>query len=1047
MSQISATSARKASFELRASSTAFASAEVNPIECESTSVELHIGVLPLRTVFWSESRQLLCLLVLSTFLFVLATLPVFAQPYTLEVSQYLHTSWTSQEGFFRGVINSVAQTSDGYLWVVTGTGGLFRFDGVRFSEWKPPANDSLPRKPLHHLLGSRDGSLWIAGIGLAELKANGEFRTYHQLDGTLIEAGLIEDKDGAIWAGGNAQSHNSALCRFYHGESECFPSDSFLGSWVAALHEDEKGQLWAWAGNGLWSVRPNPPRNVAPLPREVTQIYAFDEDPSGTLVFSTGDDMKMMTPDGKISLYSIEVGHARALLKDREGDLWVGTAGQGIVHVHQGRTDRFTTSDGLSSNSVVHIFQDREGNLWVGTNRGLDKFTKPAVPNMTSKQGLSNDYVNSALIDRKGVPWIGTRDGLNSLDNDRAIKSTIKLPNDFVTSLFETSKGGMLVATDDPKGMLWFNGDRVDRLPLASGNNVFDVAEDNRGDLWVASRELGLLHLRENGSLVEAFGPKIGGIALTFDPKRDGLWLTSSRGTLRFFKDGKYVEEYGPKDGLGQGIIRDPQVDNDGGVWASTRVGLARLKNGRISVLSSKNGLPCDAVHWMRQGRDHNVWLYTECGLVALSETDLSAWIADPLHTVAIVHYFDNTDGVENVAYNGWYTPQATTTTDGRILFATTSGLSILDPSNLNQNTFAPPVHIEEIIADEREVGGSGRISLPVKVHSIHIAFTALSFAAPRKVRFRYKLQGYDPDWSSPVSLRQVTYTNLPPGNYEFRVIACNNDGLWNTTGDTVSFFIPPAFYQTLWFKVLTAISIAGLLWSLYLLRLKQATANVQTRLLGQLEERERIARELHDTLLQGFQGITLRMHGVSKNLNGQDPIRRMMEEVLERADEVLREARLRVRNLRRRTSDEDDLPDRLTKCGRELSKDHAATFTLAIVGEPKALESTVQDEAYRIAAEALANAFRHASASKIETEVTYNSSTLRIRVRDDGVGIDRAVRSNGQPGHWGLTGMRERAEAIRAELSIWSRESAGTEVELVIPASIAYPRDKTKAN
>ena len=246
-------------------------------------------------------------------------------------------------------------------------------------------------------------------------------------------------------------------------------------------------------------------------------------------------------------------------------------------------------------------------------------------------------------------------------------------------------------------------------------------------------------------------------------------------------------------------------------------------------------------------------------------------------------------------------------------------------------------------------IRGSGRASLPVKVRSLHIAFTALSFAVPGKVRFRYKLQGYDADWSSPGSLRQATYTNLPPGNYEFRVVACNNDGVWNTTGDALSFFIPPAFYQTIWFKVLLAITIAALLWSLYLLRLKRATADVQKRLLAQMDERERIARELHDTLLQGFQGITLRMQGVAKSMSIEDPPRKMIEEVLDRADEVLREARHRVRDLRRRTTDENELMDRLTKCGKELSKDHATVFTLAIVGEPRALESTVQDETYRM--------------------------------------------------------------------------------------------------
>jgi signal transduction histidine kinase/ligand-binding sensor domain-containing protein len=1021
-------------------------AEVNPIRREWTSLEQYIGVLPTRIAFWFKSWQVLCLFVPPTLFFLIAAVPVFAQEHTLEVSQYLHTSWTAEEGFFRAGIESVTQTSDGYLWAATPTGSLLRFDGIRFSEWKPPGNDSLP-KPLFHLLGSKDGSLWIAGIGLAELKANGEFRRYHQLDGTWITGGLIEDKDGEIWAGGAGPPQSPKLCRLNHGESECFPADSFLGSQVGALHEDRKGQLLVCTTTGVWRLRPGPPEKVALMPAKLILDSAFEEDANGTLVFAAGDDMKTVTGDGNVTRYPIAIVEAHALLKDRDRDLWFGTD-QGVIHLHEGRIDRFNNLDGLSSNEVRCIFQDREGNLWVGTESGLDKFYKPAVPKMTSKQGLSHDFVTSVLSDREGVPWVGTDGGLFRFDNGRLVKSKMKVLKEYICSLFETSKGRMLVATGDSHGLMWVDGDKVSRLRVASGENVFGVAEGDRGDLWVASRELGLLHLNPNGKIIETFDGKILGkfsiIALAYDPGRDGLWLTSPIGDLGFFKSGKFLEQYGTADGLGEGNLRDPQVDKDGGVWVSTRVGLAHLSSGKISVLSRKNGLPCDGVHWMRHDRDHNVWLYTECGLVAFSETELSSWIAQPSHTIAIAHYLDNTDGVANVAISGWYTPLVAITADGRILFAGT-GLSILDPSNLNQNSLPPPVHIEEVTADGREFGGSARVSLPARAHSVQIAFTALSFAAPRKVRFRYKLQGYDKDWSSPALLRQATYTNLPPGNYEFRVMACNNDGVWNTAGDTLNFFIPPAFYQSLWFKALVAITFAALLWSFYLLRLKRATADVQKRLLAQMEERERIARELHDTLLQGFQGVTLRVQGVAKNIPNHDPLRKNLDDVLDGADEVLREARHRVRDLRRRTTDENELPARLTKCGQELSKDHTATFTLAVVGEPKVLESTVQDEAYRIAAEALTNAFRHASASKIETEVTYDSSALRIRVRDDGVGIDKAVLSNGQPGHWGLTGMRERAHAIRAELKLWSRESAGTEVELVIPAAIAYPRDQRK--
>lgn len=293
---------------------------------------------------------------------------------------------------------------------------------------------------------------------------------------------------------------------------------------------------------------------------------------------------------------------------------------------------------------------------------------------------------------------------------------------------------------------------------------------------------------------------------------------------------------------------------------------------------------------------------------------------------------------------------------------------------------------------------------------------------------------------------RTATYMALPAGSYTFEVQGATRHGPWNTSGATLNIRLLAPWWKTLSFRLCVFFLAVFTLAMAYLLRVRQLAHTYNLRLDERVAERTRIARELHDTLLQGFQGITLRMQGVSKKMPMQGPIRKMMEEVLDRGDEVLREARVRVRNLRRRTTHENELRDRLAKCGEELSEDHAARFTLAVVGTPKALESTVQDEACRIASEALTNAFRHASASQIETEVTYDSSALRIRVRDDGIGINKAVLSNGQPGHWGLTGMRERARAIRAELNIWSREAAGTEVELVIPASIAYPREEIKA-
>jgi signal transduction histidine kinase/ligand-binding sensor domain-containing protein len=975
--------------------------------------------------------------------FLFATPTLVAQLRSLDVSQYLHTSWTAQEGFFRGGIDSLAQTPDGYLWL-TSAAGLLRFDGVRFVEWKPPGNDPLPRSPLEALLVSKDGSLWIGGRGLAELRTDGAFRRYHELDGLQVEA-LAEDKDGAIWAGGSSQPGSSPLCRVYRGKGECYGDTKFMGGWVTALYTDQKGRLWAGANDGIWRIRPGPPMRVAPFP---SVVRLFAEDANGTLVFSDGgDEVKALTNEGKVKDYLTRIDGkpvtAWAILNDREGALWIATGGQGIVHIHEGRTDRFTTLDGLSFDFATAIIQDREGNVWVASVSGLDKFTKPAVPRLTRKEGLSEETVESVLTDSDGVSWIGTDGGLDELIGGRLITSNVKLPNSKVTSLFETSTGHMLLATNTPNGMVWLEGRKTVPLRAASGENVFEVAEDRHGDLWVVNRESGLLHLRENGDIVETFSRNDLGLRamlLAFDPIRDGIWLTSTFGELWFFKSGRIVERYGQADGLGDGLLQDPQVDKDGAVWVGTRIGLARLMNGRIAVLGRKNGLPCDAVHWMRRDKDHNVWLYMECGLVSFPERDLSSWIARPSRAVAITHYLDNTAGVQNSLYNGWYTPQTATTKDGRILFTTTSGLSVLDPHNLNQNTLPPEVHIEEITADGREIESAGHVSLPERVRNIHFAYTAPSFAAPRKVRFRYKLEGYDEDWSDPVSVRQATYTNLPPGNYTFRVIACNNDGVWNETGAQLAFTIPPAFTQSLLFKMICFLGFIGLVYLAYRFRIRQVTLQLRGRMYERLAERERIARDLHDTFFQGIQGLLLRFHTATSQLSKEEPARQIFEETLKQSDQVMLEGRELVLDLRATASEQNDLPTAFSNFGEGMRRGSSCDFKVVVNGAIRSLHPVVFEELFKIGKEALSNSFRHSGAHSIEVELNYERSELRIRIRDDGTGIDSTILRQGhRDGHFGLPGMRERAQKVGAHLDVWSKSAAGTEVELRIAARIAY--------
>jgi len=368
--------------------------------------------------------------------------------------------------------------------------------------------------------------------------------------------------------------------------------------------------------------------------------------------------------------------------------------------------------------------------------------------------------------------------------------------------------------------------------------------------------------------------------------------------------------------------------------------------------------------------------------------------------------------------------------------------LQMVDPAHLEYNSMRPPVHIEGIIADRKSYSPREGLRLPPLLRDLEIDYTALSFVTPKKMLFRYKLENHDTEWQEAGTRRQVFYTDLPPGRYRFHVIACNNDGVWNETGDALNFSIAPTFYQTAWFRMVLFVLAAGVLWLFYFFRLQRATEQIQERLGARMEERERIARELHDTLLQGFQGLMLRLQAVLKTVPAEEPTHQMIESVLDRADQVLLEGRQSVRDLREEGAGGNELSGALVRCGEELAEGKASLFSLSVVGPPQALAPIVFNEVYRIGREALINAFQHSHAAKIELELTYSDSQLCLRIRDDGAGIDPDILGAGKPGHWGLSGMRERARKIAAQLNIWSKPGAGTEIELTIPAKVAYPQE-----
>ena len=979
----------------------------------------------------------------------------FALNSSLDVSQYAHASWRISDGFSEGIIQSIAQTADGYLWLGTEF-GLRRFDGVRAVPWEPPAGQHLPNSDIRSLHGARDGRLWIGTFrGLASWKDR-QLTHYPELDGHVIEA-LLEDREGTIWVAGWALS-TGRLCRIQSGSIECYGEDGRFGSGVTPLYEDRGGNLWAGAMNGLWRWKLGSP-NLYPMPDPAQRIYALLESDDGGLLIAQHTGITKLR-NGKFEAYPLPAGfQPHRLLRDHDGGLWIGAlVDRGLLHIHNGRTDRFTRADGLSGRSVTSLFEDRENNIWVATGDGLDRFRDFAIPTFSDQQGFSSGGIFSVLTARDGSLWLGASDGLNrwttgqitvyryrGLAGVRAGSAADSGLPDKPQSLFQDAHGQLWVGTQS--GIAFLKADRF--VPVASVpyGIVFSFTDDGTGNIWVSHQE-GLLRLF-GARVVERIpwarlGRRLPANALLYDSVQGGLWLGFRDSGVAYFRDGQLRASYAGAEGLGEGEVRGFYVDRNSTLWTSTAGGLSRIKDGHILTVTSQNGLPCNTVHWMMEDDGGSVWLYLACGLVRISWSELEAWASHPTQTIHAT-VFDSFDGVSSQRFAGGYDSVVAKSADGKLWFVRHGGVSVIDPHHLPFNELPPPVHIERLSADDKVYDATNGLRLPPRIRNLAIDYTALSFVAPEKVRFRYQLEGQNRNWHEVVNDRRVQYTNLAPGTYRFRVMASNNSGVWNEAGDTLSFSIAPAYYQTRWFAAMVALGIATLLWVAYRLRIRQLAHQFNRTLDARVSERTRIARDLHDTLLQSFQGALLRFQSVANVIKTRpDEASQRLERALDQAEAAITEGRNAVQGLRASATTVNDLANGIAAISLQLTSDRppgpVPSIDVAVDGESRDLNPIVREEAFRIASEALRNAIKHAHAQHIGVTIYYERRQLRLVIRDDGKGIDAETMARQQvASHFGLPGMRERAAIVKGQLDVRSEPGAGTEIELRVPERTAY--------
>ena len=965
-----------------------------------------------------------------------------AADFTPTLTQYAHTSWRVQDGDLGGAANGITQTKDGYIWVAT-EAGLERYDGMRFSHWKLPTDT-----PVLAVHGSRDGGLWVGQEGgIAHL--HDRLVDAISVSQVWYEA-FYEDRSGAMWVA-RTRTHNAAdgaLCKIQDRTATCFGAASGQPcSFSAALAQDNRGDLWlgdehrvcAWRpGGGTLNpsvfIRDNITVSAFALEGDGSMLVGFAESGSGRgLQIFTHNGQKPFRADGLKG----ETLQVYALFRDRHGALWIGTSNDGIYHVDGNRVDHFTTADALSSNRVNGFFEDREGNVWAATSGGVDRFNLLSVSAFTTREGLTADAVTAVLARRDGSVWIGT-DGEIDIRRNGIISRVAEgdLAGRKISSMLEDATGKVWVGVDS--GLMVYDGRRFRTVPnrgCGALGLMAGLAEDDQNNIWalVVGRPYRLYKIHE--------GQCLGEIHLPSNAKPEAIgsadgavWIFDDKSSVEIYKAGQYKIIPFP---IRVSFPRLTVVENEQAIL-STQRGAYFFNKGRWILIDSSRGLPCNSVEAGLFDKQGALWLNTRCGMVIAAKSDWDRFLEHPQEKLR-VRVLDQGDGARSGV--GSFRPAASVSPDGRLWFATDNVLLSVDPAHLSANLMQPPVHIEQLVADHRPYALGHEIALPPLTRDVEIDYAGLSLIAPQKVRFRYRLSGIDKDWQDVGTRRAAFYMNLKPGHYRFQVIACNNDGVWNNEGDTVAFWLRPAFYQTLWFRALALLLLVGLVWLGLFLRVRYVTSQIETRLSERQAERIRIARELHDTLLQGFQGLLVRFQVVADAIPPGESAKPLMEAVLDRADEILVEGRDRVRDLRSAEDHGSDLFDELERLSFRLESDGCVAIEVRTSGAPRPLNIDAQREMLSIAKEALTNACRHSRATAIFCDLSFTASRVRLVFGDNGVGIDDDVlRAGGREGHWGLTGMRERAREIGAVLRIHSN-SDGTRIELSLNRYIAYFR------
>ena len=965
----------------------------------------------------------------------------------------VHQSWTFKDGAPEGV-QALAQTADGYLWLGTQF-GLFRFDGRHFEAFQSAFGDQLMSTSVSALMSDPTGGLWVGYLfgGFSFVK-NGKVTNFvESVASTQTVLGFAQDRNGIVWSATGA-----GLWRF--DGSAWLPITNAWNAPVGLIYQvgfDREGILWAlggWSdvGRQLFYLLPDS-RHFQKAGDNLAAKLSWDADHTvlTTHEHRPSEPGSGINLDDSLPAYPILRKDSGQIL-DRADGIWIMPIAYPFLMRHPAGESLSETLRKVSpSNSEVYkqnpnhfaFMVDREGAVWFGDSKGIHRFSYSPLMN----QEFPKEEPTFALTaDEGGAVWVVAGDYNSTTlyrvaDGIATEKSQQNLQNFAYRapdrSLWFGGKGGLWRAVN---GTL----NRIELPPEVAQNAIGPrtITQDRSGGMWVSFSGATLYRYADgiwtlNGGRSD-FPKQL--ILIEFTDSVGRVWFGSSRSRLTVL-DGHRLLTFGPSDGLRVGNIT-AIYGRGSEIWIGGEFGLQQFDNGRFHTIQSVDKEFLRGISGIVETANGDLWLNALGGIFHVRRAEILEALKNPEHQV-IGERFGRSEGLPGLPLQIWPIPTAIEGTDGRLWFTVNNGVVWLDPTRVSNRSPPPPVSIQSMSADDKGYEPDQRPSFPAGTSNVQISYAAVSLLNPEAIRFRYKLQEMDNDWHEAGSSTSVNYRSLPPGLYHFEVGASDANGLWSDKTATAEFTILPAFYQTNWFRALCAMLLLLLAWAGYQLRIRRLHRQFEMTLDARVAERTRIARDLHDTLLQSFHGLLLRFQ-TAFNLLPDRPAesKQVLASAIDQAAEAITEGRDAVQGLRTSATEMNDLADSIRALGEELADENSAETVLRVEvqGTPRALHPIVRDEVFRIAGEALRNAFRHAAAKQIEVELRYDERQLRVRVRDDGKGIDPEVlRAEGREGHFGLRGMRERAKLAGGKLTVWSGLDTGTEVELSIPAPHAY--------